>query len=819
MKYDEPKYGMILELGQDGNVLRSLQDPKGTMFKTVGEVEEVNSILYIASEGRKYIGVLNLNALPGGGMPMPGTTQRPKNAMEQLLDIVNTNLQKMTDFEVHRVVFGLIQRLYVSKVQLKAQQNAIARLQQGVRQLQEQLRQLQASQAGGTTGGTTAGGCLPHQLFGEALAPNNWLTKTQPFAVGINGVQSMVVANGYVYTTDADGWVTEVMPSGNARRILRMSVSSCDTDIPVIFDPNAGQPNAKEGACGKPLGIRADRHGFLIVADAYNGIFRISPRTGRYKHLVDTRNMLVNNKPVGYINDVAVARDGTIFFTSSSARWTPKEFRNIIIEGETTGRVLLYSPGARTNNVRQIMADLSFPDGLQLSPDQSYLLVGEGARARIHRVHIGPTPKHGTIEVFASNLPGIVQNIRLSPRGTYWVGLSYARHSDLPSFLDTRGPATPDNIQFRRDLVARTKDQAATLSSKFGIAVELDMNGNLIRSIQDPQGSAYTTVTEIQEEEDVLYVASPDKNFIGLLNVNWLPPPYTGPPPTPAPPPTMGPPPGPWNQGPRPNTSTNNPAANSTSGSGNPGATTNPNPTDPNEAEIQKILDAVTQSMRKLTDTQIREVVVQLTRQLVETKNVIYKANERSDKLRTDLEQLQILTDTSGLSPQQKQLVRDSWEEYSSGNTAVADTIHMFVKFFNITPEAAALFSFVPGDQLTEQVLLSNSRLQSHVQRVYNALNAAVDSLNNIPNLAAVTKSLGSRHASYGVQERFFQVRIVVMMTMVMVAVVVAMMMMIAMTTIVTTTMMMTTTTTMMVHNYDDDGDCYDDDCYDDDDA
>ncbi|KAK7481170.1 hypothetical protein BaRGS_00027603, partial [Batillaria attramentaria] len=554
--------------------------------------------------------------------------------------------------------------------------------------------------------------CLPHQLFGEALAPNNWLTKTQPFAVGINGVQSMVVANGYVYTTDADGWVTEVMPSGNARRILRMSVSSC------------GQPNAKEGACGKPLGIRADRHGFLIVADAYNGIFRISPRTGRYKHLVDTRNMLVNNKPVGYINDVAVARDGTIFFTSSSARWTPKEFRNIIIEGETTGRVLLYSPGARTNNVRQIMADLSFPDGLQLSPDQSYLLVGEGARARIHRVHIGPTPKHGTIEVFASNLPGIVQNIRLSPRGTYWVGLSYARHSDLPSFLDTRGPATPDNIQFRRDLVARTKDQAATLSSKFGIAVELDMNGNLIRSIQDPQGSAYTTVTEIQEEEDVLYVASPDKNFIGLLNVNWLPPPYTGPPPTPAPPPTMGPPPGPWNQGPRPNTSTNNPAANSTSGSGNPGATTNPNPTDPNEAEIQKILDAVTQSMRKLTDTQIREVVVQLTRQLVETKNVIYKANERSDKLRTDLEQLQILTDT---------------------------------RFFNITPEAAALFSFVPGDQLTEQVLLSNSRLQSHVQRVYNALNAAVDSLNNIPNLAAVTKSLGSRHASYGVQERFFQ--------------------------------------------------------------
>ena len=37
-----------------------------------------------------------------------------------------------------------------------------------------------------------------------------------------------------------------------------------------------------EDACGRPMGIRVDKSGYLVVADAYNGIFRIDPRTGQY---------------------------------------------------------------------------------------------------------------------------------------------------------------------------------------------------------------------------------------------------------------------------------------------------------------------------------------------------------------------------------------------------------------------------------------------------------------------------------------------------------------------------------------------------------
>ena len=57
----------------------------------------------------------------------------------------------------------------------------------------------------------------------------------------------------------------------------------------------------------------------------------------------------------------------------------------------------------------------------------------------MNRVHVGNSPKRGTIEPFSGNLPGFVDNIRLSPRGTYWVGLSSVRHKDAPSVLDRFG--------------------------------------------------------------------------------------------------------------------------------------------------------------------------------------------------------------------------------------------------------------------------------------------------------------------------------------------------------------------------------------------
>ena len=46
----------------------------------------------------------------------------------------------------------------------------------------------------------------------------------------------------------------------------------------------------------------------------------------------------MNGQPLGYVNDLAVAKDGTIYFTSSSTKWSLAKENNIIFEADRTGR-------------------------------------------------------------------------------------------------------------------------------------------------------------------------------------------------------------------------------------------------------------------------------------------------------------------------------------------------------------------------------------------------------------------------------------------------------------------------------------------------
>merc|ERR1712213_10041 len=58
---------------------------------------------------------------------------------------------------------------------------------------------------------------------------------------------------------------------------------------------------------------------------------------------------------------------------------------------------------------------------------------------------------------------------------------------------------------------------------KYGIAVELDGNGNILRSIQDPEGKTFDSVSELQEDKDYLYVGSYNKGYLGRIPIKNLP--------------------------------------------------------------------------------------------------------------------------------------------------------------------------------------------------------------------------------------------------------------------------------------------------------
>lgn len=42
-----------------------------------------------------------------------------------------------------------------------------------------------------------------------------------------------------------------------------------------------------EPICGRPLGMRMDNEGYLVVADAYLGIFKINVATGGHSSYLD----------------------------------------------------------------------------------------------------------------------------------------------------------------------------------------------------------------------------------------------------------------------------------------------------------------------------------------------------------------------------------------------------------------------------------------------------------------------------------------------------------------------------------------------------
>ena len=67
---------------------------------------------------------------------------------------------------------------------------------------------------------------------------------------------------------------------------------------------------------GRPLGLEFDRDGNLYVANAYVGLQKITP-DGTVELLTDS----YNGVPIDYTDDLAVALDGTVYFSDASSKF------------------------------------------------------------------------------------------------------------------------------------------------------------------------------------------------------------------------------------------------------------------------------------------------------------------------------------------------------------------------------------------------------------------------------------------------------------------------------------------------------------------
>lgn len=269
----------------------------------------------------------------------------------------------------------------------------------------------------------------------------------------------------------------------------------------VRIDPENGQIELVANTGGVPLGVHFDNAGNLIVAVVGQGLMAVSPN-GDLKVL--TRK--VAGQTLSYVDNLHVASDGVIWFSSPSQLFDLAEIRLDGMETRPTGRLLTYDPA--TNETKVVLDDLMFANGVTMPPDESYVLINEWYAYRIRRLWL-TGPKAGTEEMFVENLPGYPDNSWIDEDGTVWVGLVIKRNA-VVDWLHEH--------PFFMKMFARLPASFQTIPKPFGWLVGFDQQGNVIHNLQDPTGH-FGRVTGAKRLGNKLYLSSNENTSIGIIDL------------------------------------------------------------------------------------------------------------------------------------------------------------------------------------------------------------------------------------------------------------------------------------------------------------
>ncbi|KAM8810301.1 adipocyte plasma membrane-associated protein isoform 1-T1 [Eudromia elegans] len=342
----------------------------------------------------------------------------------------------------------------------------------------------------------------PPLLVG-VLEPNIKLQKAERLWEGqLVGPESIVNIDDVLFTGTADGKIVKI-EDGEIQTIARIGHGPCGKW-------------EDEPTCGRPLGIRVGPNNTLFVADAYHGLFEINPDTGETKMLVSTKTLIEGQK-LSFLNDLTVTQDGRkIYFTDSSSKWQRRDYLFLVMEGTDDGRLLEYD--TVTKEVKVLMVGLQFPNGVQLSPAEDFVLVQETTMARIRRYYVSGLMKGGA-DIFVENMPGFPDNIRLSSSGGYWVAMSTIRPNPGFSMLDFLSEKP-----WIKRMIFKLLSQETLMKFvlRYSLVVELSETGSYKRSFHDPNGVTVPYISEAHEHNGYLYLGSFRSPFIGRLNLQHV---------------------------------------------------------------------------------------------------------------------------------------------------------------------------------------------------------------------------------------------------------------------------------------------------------
>ena len=324
----------------------------------------------------------------------------------------------------------------------------------------------------------------PSMAMAGPLAVNRLLDDINVLAAqSVLGAEDVDVdPQGRVYGATADGRIIRVSPDGNTETLAHTQ--------------------------GRPLGLHWDSRGNLIICDAFKGLLSLAPN-GELTTLLTE----VDGIPLVFADDLEIADDGTIYFTDASIKYDQHHYVLDMLEARPWGRLIAFNP--ETGQARTVLDELYFANGVALSSKQDFVLVNETYRYRVTRYWISG-PKQGRSDIFIDRLPGFPDGISSSGRGTFWLALPTVRNPQA----DFMHP-----WPFLKEIVARLPDSARPKPAPYGLIVELDEQGNVLRSLHDPEGDDFPFINSVQEVNNQLYLGTLTGKGIGVVSAQLRPKP------------------------------------------------------------------------------------------------------------------------------------------------------------------------------------------------------------------------------------------------------------------------------------------------------
>jgi sugar lactone lactonase YvrE len=316
------------------------------------------------------------------------------------------------------------------------------------------------------------------------FAPNSLLAAAdQPAPTLGTGPEDLTIGpDGRIYTGLADG------------RIVRI-------------DRTTWQVETFANTEGRPLGMRFDAAGNLIVADPASGVLAVAP-SGNIRLLVAQ----AGSGAPAFTDALDIAPDGTIWFSDATSRPGDRRLGTLDYwESRPTGRLLSYDPASGLTKVH--LDSLDFANGVAVGPRGDYVLVNETFTGRIHRLWLAG-PRVGQRELFADGLPGMPDNISYDGKGTFWVGLVGPRAAELERIRKLP--------PFLRKVVYRIPERLRVSNlPRYGWVVSIDTTGQIRHNLQDPSGRFWNITTAVAWQ-DTLYLGSLRMTTIARLPVPSL---------------------------------------------------------------------------------------------------------------------------------------------------------------------------------------------------------------------------------------------------------------------------------------------------------